>query len=288
MDICSVIKTRLAEFGLEQKDLAAAAEVTESYISQLLNGKKLPPAPSRTDIYEKLGKVLKLSHGELEKLAAAQRMDALRRNYEEPQGALLKETRNLILRKCVAARQKDIRSIFERQPFGELERLVTKTLLDVVSRVAKSELDNETWLEQVAQLGDRTHEQMRVIILEFLDTDIFNISHEDCASFLDPLIARWDIDLSTFDMEITLNERLVPGEPKRLAFIEKSDDSQHGEQPGLTEFIQDSVLSGDLSEKELEFLRKLSFKKRRPNRLFYYRAIQILRDPLHFLPAEGE
>ena len=288
MDICSVIKTRLAELGLEQKDLAAAAEVTESYISQLLNGKKLPPAPSRTDIYEKLGKILKLSHGELEKLAAAQRMDALRRNYEEPQGALLKETRNLILRKCIAARQKEIRSIFERQPFGELERLVTKTLLDVVSRVAKSELDNETWLEQVAQLGDRTHEQMRVIILEFLDTDIFNISHEDCASFLDPLIARWDIDLSTFDMEITLNERLVPGEPKRLAFIEKSDDSQHGEQPGLTEFIQDSVLSGDLSEKELEFLRKLSFKNRRPNRLFYYRALQILRDPLHFLPAEGE
>ena len=288
MDICSVIKTRLAELGLEQKDLAAAAEVTESYISQLLNGKKLPPAPSRTDIYQKLGKVLKLSHGELEKLAAAQRMDALRRNYEEPQGALLKETRNLILRKCIAARQKEIRSIFERQPFGELERLVTKTLLDVVSRVAKSELDNETWLEQVAQLGDRTHEQMRVIILEFLDTDIFNISHEDCASFLDPLIARWDIDLSTFDMEITLNERLVPGEPKRLAFVEKSDDSQHGEQPGLTEFIHDSVLSGDLSEEELEFLRKLRFKNRRPNRLFYYRALQILRDPLHFLPAEGE
>ena len=288
MDVCSVIKTRLAELGLEQKDLAAAAEVTESYISQLLNGKKLPPAPSRTDIYEKLGKVLKLSHGELEKLAAAQRMDALRRNYEEPQGALLKETRNLILRKCVAARQKDIRSIFERQPFGELERLVTKTLLDVVSRVAKSELDNEMWLEEVAQLGDRTHEQMRVIILEFLDTDIFNISHEDCASFLDPLIARWDIDLSTFDMEITLNERLVPGEPKRLAFVEQSDDSKRGEQPGLTELIQDSVLSGDLSEEELEFLRRISFKNRRPNRLFYYRALQILRDPLHFLPAEVE
>jgi transcriptional regulator with XRE-family HTH domain len=288
MDVCSVIKTRLAELGLEQKDLAAAAEVTESYISQLLTGKKLPPAPSRTDIYKKLGKILKLSHGELEKLAAAQRMEALRRNYEEPQGALLQETRNLILRKCVTTRQKEIRSIFERQPFGELERLVTKNLLDVVSRVAKSELDNRTWLEEFAQLGDRTHEQMRVIILEFLDTDIFNISHEDCASFLGPLIARWDIDLSTFDMEITLNERLVSGEPKRLTFVEQSDDSQRGEQPGLTELIQDSVLSGDLSEEELEFLRRLSFKNRRPNRLFYYRALQIFRDPLHFLPAEVE
>jgi len=288
MDVRSAIKARLEEMGLEQKDLAEAAEVTESYISQLLTGKKLPPAPSRTDIYEKLGKVLKLSNGELAKLASAQRMDALRRDLEEPQGALLKETRKLILRKCVAAKQKNIRSIFERQPFGELEQLVTKTLLDVVSRVAQSELDNQAWLEEVAQLGDKTHEQMRVIILEFLDTDIFSISHEDCASFLDPLIARWDIDLSTFDMEIALNERLAPGEPKRLAFVEKNEDSQREDQPGLTEFIQDSVLSSELSEDELEFLRKLSFKTRRPNRLFYYRALQIFRDPLHFMAAEGE
>ena len=44
MDVCLLIKSRLEELGLEQKDLAAAAEVTESYVSQLLNRKKLPPA----------------------------------------------------------------------------------------------------------------------------------------------------------------------------------------------------------------------------------------------------
>ena len=71
MDVCFVIKARLEEMGLEQKDLAVAADVTESYISQLLNRKKLPPAPVRTDIYEKLEKVLKLSNGELAKLALA-------------------------------------------------------------------------------------------------------------------------------------------------------------------------------------------------------------------------
>ena len=54
MDVRGVIKSRLEELGLEQKDLAAAAEVTESYVSQLLTRKKLPPAPDRTDIYEKL------------------------------------------------------------------------------------------------------------------------------------------------------------------------------------------------------------------------------------------
>ena len=61
MDVCLVIKQRLEELGLEQKDLAAAAEVTESYISQLLTRKKLPPAPDRTDIYEKMAKILEAS-----------------------------------------------------------------------------------------------------------------------------------------------------------------------------------------------------------------------------------
>ncbi len=41
MDVCLAIKQRLEELGLEQRNLAAAAEVTESYISQLLTRKKL-------------------------------------------------------------------------------------------------------------------------------------------------------------------------------------------------------------------------------------------------------
>jgi transcriptional regulator with XRE-family HTH domain len=286
MDLSLAIKTRLRELKLEQKDLAAAVEVTESYISQLLTGKKLPPAPDRTDIYEKMGKFLQLSNGELEKLARAQRLDDYRRVHDEPEGALLKQTRDLILRKCVPAREQQIRSIFERQPFGELERLVTQKLLDVVSQVAKSELDNQSWLQQVAQLGDKSHEQMRVIILEFLDTDIFNISNEDCVSFLEPLIARWDIDLASFDMEITLNERLAPGQSKKFAFVEKDAVGPHGDEPGLNEFLQDTTLSDGLTEEELDFLSRLKFKKKRPNGLYYYRAMQIFRDPLHFLAAE--
>jgi transcriptional regulator with XRE-family HTH domain len=257
VDVCSVIKTRLQELGLEQKDLAAAAEVTESYISQLLTRKKLPPAPDRTDIYEKMGRFLHLSNGELATLALAQRVDELRRSFEKPEEALLKEARKLILQKCAPARQQQMRAIFERQPFGELERFVTQKLLAVVSQVARTELDNEAWLHAVAELSDKSYAQMRVIILEFLDTDIFNISNADCISFLNPLLARWDIDLFTFDMEIVLNERLVPGQPKKFAFVEKDVD---GDEPGFTEFLEDATLSGDASAEEVEFLRKLRFK----------------------------
>jgi transcriptional regulator with XRE-family HTH domain len=287
MDLSLAIKKRLQELGLEQKDLAAAAEVTNSYISQLLNRKKLPPAPDRTDIYEKMDRFLKISKGELAKLARAQRMEEYQRGYTEPEVALLEETRELILRKCSPARQQQIRSIFEKQPFGELERLVTQKLLDVVSRVARSELDNEAWLHEVALLSNKSYQQMRVIILEFLDTDIFNVSTEDCISFLDPLIARWDIDLSSFEMEISLNDRLAPGEPRKFAFVEKDHDDSYEDEPGLTEFLQDSMLSRDLSAEELGFLRRLRFGARRPNRLYYYRVLQNLRDPLHFDTASA-
>ncbi len=285
MDVCSLIKTRLRELGLDQKELASAAEVTESYVSQLLTRRKLPPAPDRTDIYDKMGKFLRLEKGELATLARAQHLDKLRRGYEEPQGALLKETRELILEKCAPARQRQIRAVFEMQAFGELERLITQKLLDVVSQAARSELENEAWLQQVAQLSGKSYEQMRVIILEFLDTDIFNVSNEDCISFLNPLIAAWDIDLATFNMEIRLNERLVPGKPKKFAFMETDFDRPDEDEPGFTAFLKDTALSGDVSEEEVKFLRRLRFKGKRPSALYYYRALQNLRDPLHFQPA---
>ena len=50
MDVSQLIQQKLTELGLDQRDLADAAEVTESYISQLLTRKKMPPAPERTDI----------------------------------------------------------------------------------------------------------------------------------------------------------------------------------------------------------------------------------------------
>ncbi len=71
MDVSLLIRHRLKELGLEQKDFAAAAQVTESYISQLLARKKAPPSPGRTDIYEKIGKVLKLPSGELSRSGRA-------------------------------------------------------------------------------------------------------------------------------------------------------------------------------------------------------------------------
>jgi len=286
MDVSLVIKQRLGELGLDQRDLAAAVQVTDSYISQLLTRRKAPPAPGRTDIYDRVGEFLKLPAGELAKLAEVQRQEELKKRMAPP-GPLFKECRDLVLRKCDPERQKEVRRIFEKEPFGELERLVTQKLLDVAQGAAKDELQSEEWLRRMAQLSGRSYEQMRVAILEFLDTDVFNVSIENCVAFLDPMIDSWDIDLKTFGMEVALNHRLAPGKVKRFEFVESEPQEPFTMEPGFEGFLNDPALSGDATEEEIEFLKTLDFKGRRPAPLYYYRELQSLRDPLHFPAKPG-
>ena len=225
MDVSLAIRRRLEELGLEQKGLARAARITESYVSQLLTRKKAPPAPNRTDIYDKMDKFLKLPTGELAKVADAQRKQQLKRELGDEPAPLFREVRALILRKCAPRSAAHVRAIFERQPFGELERLVTAKLLDVVKRVSQEQLANDDWLGEVARLGRRRSEEMRVIVLEFLDTDVFHVSAEHCVSFLDPLIASWDVDLATFGLEIILNHRVAAEHVRKFEFVERTPEA---------------------------------------------------------------
>jgi transcriptional regulator with XRE-family HTH domain len=280
VDVPLVIRQRLHELGLDQRDLASAAQVTDSYISQLLSRKKAPPAPSRTDLYEKMGEFLKLPAGELSRLAEAQRREEFKKRVAEPARPLFEECRDLVLRKCEPGRRAEARRIFEKEPFGELERLVTQKLLDVAQGVAREELRSEEWLRTMAQLSGRSYEQMRVAILEFLDTDVFDVSIENCVSFLDPMIDSWDIDLKTFAMEVVPNPRFASVSLKRFEFVEQQP--QLGIEPGLAEFLLDKSFSGGITGEEIEFLKALRFKGRRPAALYYYRELQNLRDPLHF------
>jgi transcriptional regulator with XRE-family HTH domain len=287
MPTALLIKNRLKELGLDQRDLARAAHVTESYISQLLTQKKLPPAPNRTDMYDKIGRILKLPKGQLAKLADEQRREQFKKRLGDLPSPLLHDVRELILRKCHPAKHRQIRTIFEKQPFGELERFVTQKLLTVVKGVARQELDNPAWLRKVARLSRKSYPQMRVTVLKFLDTTIFDLSNDNCIAFLNPLIESWNIDLGTFCIEIVLNRRIAPGHQKKFEFIEKGPGAPLQEEPGLREFLEDSSLSGDATEEELTFLRSLTFANKRPTSLYYYRELQSLRDPLHFRAMNG-
>jgi len=283
MDVSQLIQQKLTELGLDQRDLADAADVTESYISQLLSRKKMPPAPERTDLYEKLGRFLKLPAGTLAGLADLQRKQELKKRIQIAPVPLFKEVRELLLEKCKREKRREIRAIFEKEPFGELERLITQKLLDVVKTLAREELNRENWLRIVAKESGRNYKQMRVAVLEFLDTDVFNITPDNCIAFLDPLIVSWDVDLASFGLEIFLNRRIAPTSSKKFEFVEKEAGGSSDEEPGLREFLKDRSLSGNTTAEEVEFLRHLRFKNgRRPTPLYYYRELQSFRDPLHF------
>jgi len=282
VDVCFVIQQRLKELGLEQRDLAVAAQVTESYISQLLTRKKAPPSAERTDLYDKMNAFLKLPHGQLSAMVQEQQREELKKKVVDPPAPLFKNVRELIIRKCIPEKQKQVRDIFEKQAFGELERLITQKLVDVTKGVAKDELKNESWLRIVAKLRDRSYEEMRAIILEFLDTDVFNVAPEHCSAFLDPLIDSWDIDLESFAMEIVLNRRLASTQLMKFQFVEADSAPPPEEEPGFKEFLHNPAMSADATGEELAFLKGLRFHQKRPTPLYYYRELQSLRDPIHF------
>ena len=118
--------------------------------------------------------------------------------------------------------------------------------------------------------------------LEFLGTDVFNISIEHCSAFLSPLIDAWDIDLKTFAMEVLLNKRLASARTVRFQFVETGALPAPEEEPGFREFLRNSGMSEDASGEEVAFLRSLRFSRMKPTALYYYRELQSLRDPLHF------
>ena len=122
---------------------------------------------------------------------------------------------------------------------------------------------------------------MRVVALEFLEMDVFNITPESCIAFLDPMIVSWDIDLTTFSMEIELNRKITRDYSKKFEFVETT--SPGGDYAGLNEMIEDPVLGRDVPSEEVVFLKRLRFDdERQPTALYYYRELQNLRDPLHF------
>lgn len=286
MNFAELVRSRLAALGYGQRDLARAARVTDSYVSQLLTRRKAPPGRDRTDIYSKMEAFLELEPGELGRLAEIERTEEIKRRLGRTPEPLFQQFRDLVLRKCVAENRDEVRAVFDARPFGTLERLVAQKLLEVVQRVARQELDNENWIRLAASVGGRSKEAMRVIVLEFLDTDVFHVSNENCVDFLDPLVESWNVDLENLRLDITLNATLVADPHRRFEFVSREPGDDSHEEPGLAEFLSDPQLNDRATEEEVRLLRRQRFRGKRPNKLYYYRALQNLRDPLHFLPED--
>jgi hypothetical protein len=286
MDLPLVIRHRLRDLGYEQRDLAAAAQVTESYVSQLLARKKAPPAPRRTEIYNRMEVFLRLPRGELSRLAEVQRKEELKKKIAEPTVPLLPELRALLLTKCAARSVVRVRAILEKEPFGELEGLVARKFLDVAKDTARDRACREKWVSVAAGGNQLRREQTKAALGKLMRMDVVTASVEHCIPLLNALIQEWNIELETFSVQIAINRKISIDGVRRFEFVEQGPGDDPSLQPGLQEFLGDKSLSGDATEEEIDFLKKLSLKGRRPVPIYYYRELQNLRDPVHFRASD--
>ena len=81
--------------------------------------RRLLPAPNRSEIYERIDQILGFPNGRLSRLAEEQRREELKRKAVEPPQAFFKEGRELLLRKCDPAMQKELHRIFQKEAFGD-------------------------------------------------------------------------------------------------------------------------------------------------------------------------
>lgn len=280
MDVALLIRERLVELGLGQRELAAAAGVTESYISQLLTRKKAPPVALRTGLYERIGEFLRLPAGELARMAAIQRAEEMRSRATAPPVPLLPACRDLLLFKCKKARRAEVTGIFAKAPFGELERLVTQRILRELQAVVREEKGNEKWLRMLARARSCSYKQICESVEQFLVIDEFQITQELAHVFFGFILSSWDIQLKTFTLDIVVESLFASARVRRFEFVERP--SPPPLEPGFKKFLAKRSLSRGATAEEIEQLRSLRFNRRRPTAIYYYRELQSLRDPLHF------
>jgi transcriptional regulator with XRE-family HTH domain len=278
MDFAFVIRRRLEELHLDQRDLANACEVTESYISQILGRRKLPPVPNRTDLYDKMSVLLGVSREELARLAALQHHDRLDRSWLPATEARFGPMRELILAKC-RAHQTAMREIFETDAFGPLERVITRTVVETIRDEARLRARDETWLRSLAAGAGLSYRTMRVKLIDLLENDGAG-TLGDFTPFLDPIVEWWTFDIDRF----TLSVRLTNGATRKFEFAEQQRREKPAADPaGLRAFLRDSRLSGGITPEESAILRSVRLPEpQRATALFYYRLLQNLRDPVHF------
>lgn len=278
MDFAFVVRKRLEELDLDQRDLANACEVTESYISQLVGRKKLPPVPNRTDLYDKMSGLLGLPREELARLAALQHHDRLDRSWLPAPEARFGPMRELMLAKCRPG-QTAMRAVFEKEAFGPLERLITRTVVETIRDEARLRARDEPWLRSIASDAGVSYRTMRVQLIDLLENDAA-ATLGDFTPFVDPIVASWTFDIDRF----TLAVRLTTGVTRRFEFAARQGHEKAAADPaGLRAFLRDSRLSGGITPEETAVLRSIGLPEpQRATALFYYRLLQNLRDPMHF------
>lgn len=193
-----LVLRRLRQLKRTPGELAAAVRVSETYITEIMAGRRRAPAPG-SDVYVGMGKFLGLHRDDLPSCARAER--AAERPGERRASP---EVRRIVFDLCDPQQMKTITRRIARPDGGELEWVIINRLLEVARGFVRRRLEDEVGLKVAAGREGKEYLDVRMRLLEFLDAAADSVTAVDCMDFVVPRIATWGIDLDSRTMRIQL------------------------------------------------------------------------------------
>ncbi|MEE8146620.1 MAG: hypothetical protein V3T24_03365 [Longimicrobiales bacterium] len=201
-----MLRDRCKEQEKTHEELADAAHVPIEYMQDLLAGRRRPPLPARTDIYEPMTTFLRLSRNELADVAAAERKATAPAKPPAPKPTV----RIRLLELCEPATAKTLEQRRAKNGNTEMTAFL-KRVLDVTQGAVRRVLADQVTLRIAAERSGGTYPAMRLKVLEFLDTTPDTLTMDDLTRFLLPRIRLWDVDLETGVLRVVMHSK-TPGE----------------------------------------------------------------------------
>lgn len=195
-----LIRQRLTELGRTAEELAEAVEVPTDYINDLISGRRRPPRPARTDVYERMTPFLRLARNDLATCAHAERDAAGPVAALPPKPAV----RRMLLDLCEPETAEKLRSAGGKRSNGQLAEYCQR-LLDRTQAVVRRMLMDPMALRLAAQRSKATHMAMRMQVLDFLDATPDTLTTSDLTLFVRPWVAAWDVDFETGVLRVVMH-----------------------------------------------------------------------------------
>lgn len=204
-----LLKDRLEETERTVDALAEVAEVPVEYMTQLMNGKRRPPLPSRTDIYEKVTRFLGLGRNDLAMCATAERANSTK----DVVGPDAEEIRTRILALCEPETAAQLERRAKRDD-TEMKDILQR-VLGVIQGSVRRTLDDPIGLRISAAQSGLGFVLLRMRVLDFLDSTPDTLSPENYVNFVKPRISMWDVDLATGVLRVVLTPHEPPEQNRR-------------------------------------------------------------------------
>ncbi len=197
-----LVRRRLRELKRTPRELAEAVQVSETYIADLVAGRRRAPAPGRMDVYAPMTKFLKLHRNDLPTCAKAEREGETKsRRRAHP------DVRRHMLDLCDPVRARNLARRLGRKDGAPLDRVIVGRLLEIAQGFVRRQLDDDVGIRIAASRDGCTYLEKRMKLMEFLDATPEDLKPVDCEEFVRPRIAAWDIDLDTNAMRIVLRSQ---------------------------------------------------------------------------------